>query len=178
MWRLSEYRSVIRSVALILFLLAIAGPWVFDRIYVPAEYVCSAPNIRLEGDFCGLPMSGISVISWFGLGLIDILARLFTLANTDGYPPRLLEYLVVLFFLCPVLPFISNLLLIFKKNSRSLQTMSLLFWGFACVSSIPLFVSGLGTQADYLWGLWLYIGLTAGMVCAEVVFRLRTTPGS
>ena len=43
---------------LLSLLVAIMGPWTFDLIHVPSEYPCSAPFIRLEGDFCGTPMSG------------------------------------------------------------------------------------------------------------------------
>lgn len=40
-----------RVVILLSLLVAIMGPWTFDRIHVPAQYTCSTPFVRLEGDF-------------------------------------------------------------------------------------------------------------------------------
>jgi hypothetical protein len=46
-------KIVWRGLLLLLFFLAMAGPWMFDRIWVPAEYTCSAPFVRLDENFCG-----------------------------------------------------------------------------------------------------------------------------
>jgi len=70
-----------RITLLVVMVVAFMGPWTFDRIYVPAKYECSAPFIRLEGDFCGIPMSGLrfffldkrwflSFSGWVGKGRI------------------------------------------------------------------------------------------------------------
>ena len=53
-----EHKRLWGIAILALLLLAILGPWAYDQINVPAEYPCSAPFIRLEGDFCGVPYSG------------------------------------------------------------------------------------------------------------------------
>lgn len=166
---LNEHRNVIRATALLLFLLAMAGPWMFDRIYVPAEYECSAPNVRLEGDFCGLPMSGINVFTWFWLGLISNVAQLLTTTRADSYSPRLLEYLATLFFAFPLLTFVTNLVVMLKQGSQRLQTTTTIFWGIACLLTLLFLISGLGPQAAKLWGLWIYIALTLGMTVFELL---------
>jgi hypothetical protein len=56
---INEHKSVGRVAVLMLLLVAMMGPWTFDLINVPAEYPCSAPNIRLDDDFCGTPLPGI-----------------------------------------------------------------------------------------------------------------------
>jgi hypothetical protein len=67
---LNERRRIWRVIALAALLLAILGPWAFDRTNVPAEYPCTRPHIRLEGDFCGLPLSGL----WGTLLFIEVVA--------------------------------------------------------------------------------------------------------
>jgi hypothetical protein len=62
----NEYKKVWRVAVLVLLLVAIMGPWTFDRIHVPSEYSCSSPYIRLEGDFCGIPLRGITVFLLYG----------------------------------------------------------------------------------------------------------------
>jgi len=74
---LNENRNIVRVVILALFIVSMLGPWMFDVINVPAEYECDKPFVRLEGDFCGLPLSGIKSFTWFaGLPLIPFFTTL------------------------------------------------------------------------------------------------------
>jgi hypothetical protein len=161
--RFTEH-NIIRIFALLIFLAAMAGPWVFDRVYVPAKYAC---DYRLKGDFCGVPMSGFQVLSWSTLGIGSMFV-------TSGDRPRFIEYLIVLVFLFPIFPFISNLLMILKQNSRRLQITNCICWGLACLLVFPVLIPGLNAQANHLWGFWLYIVLTGIMVCMEGMFLKRT----
>jgi hypothetical protein len=77
---INKHKRVWRVAILVLLLVAIMGPWTFDRINVPSEYPCSTPNIRLEGDFCGTPMSGIWIFSWMVGGFINAGVGLVTSA--------------------------------------------------------------------------------------------------
>jgi hypothetical protein len=52
------------------------GPWAYDLINVPAEFTCNAPNVRLEGDYCGMPLSGILIFGGMIGGMVDASARL------------------------------------------------------------------------------------------------------
>ncbi len=63
-----------RITQLALLSIALAGPWVYEKIHVPAAYPCSPPSIRLEGDFCGLPMSGFAILAFAGEGIYHIAA--------------------------------------------------------------------------------------------------------
>jgi hypothetical protein len=65
---LNERKRIWRVITLAGLLLAILGPWAFDRTLVAAEYPCSRPHIRLKGDFCGLPLSGLWGI-WLYIGV-------------------------------------------------------------------------------------------------------------
>jgi len=75
---INEHKNVWRVAVLVLLLVAIMGPWAFDRIYVPSEYSCSAPFVRLEGDFCGVPLGGITVFSFMVVVFINISVELVT----------------------------------------------------------------------------------------------------
>ena len=46
-----DRKQTLRIASLVFLFLAMFGPWVYDKIYVPAEYPCRFPNVRLEGDF-------------------------------------------------------------------------------------------------------------------------------
>ncbi len=45
---LKTHQRVWRLAILLLLLIAIAGPWAFDLVNVPAEYSCAAPYVRLK----------------------------------------------------------------------------------------------------------------------------------
>ena len=72
---INENRNFIRPIILIVFVVTLIGPWMFDQINVPAEYTCDKPFIRLEGDFCGYPLS---VLQFFSLFTILLLLPFFT----------------------------------------------------------------------------------------------------
>ena len=141
---INENRNFIRSLILILFAVTLIGPWMFDQINVPAEYACDKPFIRLEGDFCGSPLSGFQFFSLF------ILVGLSLLLLT---------------------PFFTTLLVIWKKDSRRLQTINLSMWSLALILALLLFVLQLQDKVFYLWGLWLYIVLAICTLIVEMIIR-------
>ena len=81
---ITQHISILRAGVLILFVVALLGPWTFDVINVPAEYECSAPFIRLNGDFCGTPMSGLWVGGFSILPLIPFFTTLLLLWKKDA----------------------------------------------------------------------------------------------
>jgi len=95
---INEHKKVWRVAILVVGLVAIMGPWVFDVIYVPSEYSCSAPNIRLDNDFCGTPLPGIVLFHWMVSGFVYATAELVTSAMgftdwTHEFLPSLLLFL-------------------------------------------------------------------------------------
>lgn len=48
-----------RIIVLYLPMIAFIGPWSYESIHVPAQYDCSGPSFRLEGDYCCTPLSEI-----------------------------------------------------------------------------------------------------------------------
>jgi hypothetical protein len=118
---INEQKRVWRVAILVLLLVAIMGPWSFELVNVPSEYPCSAPFIRLEGDFCGTPTLGIQYLVGTIVGVINRGVGLVT--GATGFASRgdelfreFLFMMVVPFLL--VLPFFSTLLLLVRGDRR------------------------------------------------------------
>jgi hypothetical protein len=164
---MNEHKRVWRVAVLVLLLVAIMGPWAFDRIYVPGEFPCSAPFIRLEGDFCGVPLSGIWILSATTGGLVNIVVGLVTGATviTD----RVREFSFSLLVLLLVLPFFSTLLLILRGDRRRQLVFHLAAWSLVVGFGLWLGMSSYPKLFGVVWGIWLYIGLAASALILEVL---------
>ncbi|MDX1377438.1 MAG: hypothetical protein R3307_01215 [Anaerolineales bacterium] len=87
---LDEHKGALRFMILIMFVVSMFGPWMLERLHVPAKYACTPPSIRLEGDFCGSPMSGFLSLVWFAGGFFAILFELIRGVFPD-HPRELLS---------------------------------------------------------------------------------------
>lgn len=147
----NKSKSIIRAGALLLIVLALLGPWMYDQVFVPAEYeyTCDKPFIRLDSDFCGIPLSVIQFFNWFAVG-----------------------------FLFPfLLPFLTTAVLIWKVETRRLRTINLIAWALALLLTLLLFFAQLQDQAFRLWGLWLYVLVAFGMLAVEFL-AFRNSPSN
>jgi hypothetical protein len=143
----------------------------YDLLYVPGEYPCEWPVVRLYSDFCGMPMSWFSGFLLFAGDFFRILWQLITGAFTG----RGRELLGVVFLALPILPLFSTLFLLKKKDSPRLPIFHLIALGLGCV--FPLFVlfSQQRVNILLLWGPWLYILAAVGIVIFEIIL-MRTDP--
>ncbi len=169
---ITQHISILRAGALILFVVALLGPWTFDVINVPAEYECSAPFIRLNGDFCGIAMSGFQFF-WLWAG--GFFYMIFTLI-TGALAGRALELLVGLSIL-PLIPFFTTLFLLWKKDARRLRTIHLIAWVLALILALVIFIGQTNDPIIRLWGLWLYILLAVGVLVIEYL-AAKNNPAS
>jgi hypothetical protein len=167
---LLQTNTLRRTLVLALFLVSMLGPWVFDTIHVPAQYACGKPFIRLSGDLCGYPLSGLETIKWFGGGVSYIFGELIQ-GNLAAQIPSLLMLMGILLIL---LPFFSLLLVIGNQHSRRLHTFNIVIWGLACLLTSAMFL--LQTERDqfvqfvyWLWGLGLYSLLAIGTILDEIL---------
>ncbi len=163
-----------RIVIPVLLLIAIFGPWWYDRISVPAQYSCNPPVRRLDGDFCGVPMPGTFVYIILGARIVEIftvpetlnLASMGTLAAAG----RIFIVFLALIFL--IMPFVSTSLLIIKGERKGLHWLQIVSMG---VSSAIVLIMGITAYPLHvswaLWGLWLYIGVAIAALVIEI-FRL------
>lgn len=169
---------VLRRLILALLVVAMLGPWAFDLLNVPAQYPCEKPSVRLYGDFCGAPMSGFGALAWIFSGLFDTLTDVIR-----GNIAVILPDLLALLFVCIVVfPFLSTLLLLWKKTLRPMQILNLIVWGLACLASFSLFFLLSNREQFALffylyWGILLYIVVASSAVFFEVwVFRSSLRP--
>jgi hypothetical protein len=169
---LDDHKRVWRLVMLGLVLVAFVGPWAFDLINVPSEFSCSAPFIRLQGDYCGTPVSGIAILPAFVGGFVDLVVQLVTGSTAIVDLGR--RFLFVLVVLLLLLPLFSTLLLTLPGSRQRRQPFHLLLWGLATLSVVWwLRRSPAEWLPSQVWGLWLYAGLAPSMLILEGALSLR-----
>jgi hypothetical protein len=168
MWRISSNKRAWRIGLLLLLLVALTGPWAFDKIHVPAEYPCDGSNtFRLDGDFCGIQLSGLGLISFIATGLVSISMRLVTGATAFTKTAR--EFLFVISSVLLLLPFISSLLLIVRgeqRRRRRLHVAALCLALCLAAGFILLDPNHFSVPLRALWGIWFYICL---LICALAI---------
>jgi hypothetical protein len=143
----NENRRIIRAGVLVLFIIAMLGPWGYDLINVPAQYTCHPPNVRLYGDFCGVPISGAMV---FVMLIPEFFYSVWRLITSTLYYPSLLSGLSI-FLLFPIM---TTLFSLWKKETHRLRMMNLIAWILAFLLTLTLFTLQINRQAIQLWGLW------------------------
>lgn len=156
-------KIVWRGLLLLLFFLAMAGPWMFDRIWVPAEYTCSAPFVRLDENFCGSPLSGfwlVNLLMGVLWGLRELLMGRMSFAGWVKEAPAGLVFLILW------LPAVLIFYLLFK-NSRRLQVASLISWVLAFLPVLLAVLFDPVKQFLGLWGRWLYLLLVVAAIVLE-----------
>jgi len=168
--RFVEHKNIFHLSILTLLIISMVGPWMFDRIFVPAEYTCSPPNIRLHGDFCGVPVSGVQFFGLFAGGFFYMLFEVIR----GTFASRSRELLVGLFVL-PIIPIFTTLLSIWKKETHRLRTINLVAWILALLLTLTLFILQITNQGIRLWGLWLYILVAVSAVVLETILLKRKT---
>ena len=156
-----------RVALLVVVLVAMLGPWTFDQILVPSEFSCSAPNIRLDGDFCGTPLPGTWHLYWMVIGFVYASAGLLT--GAMGFVEWASVFLVSFLLFLLVLPFLSTLLLILRGDRRRQQIFNVVAWGLAAGIALLIGVSSYPRLFWVLWGNWLYIGLAASALMLEML---------
>lgn len=158
-----EHQRGWRLFGLGLLIIALIGPWAFDRINVPAEYPC-APAVRLEGDFCGFPLSGLwmlwAVVSEFYFRV----SGLFTGSTTTA--ELFVGFRVILTALIIVFPVFTTFSLLRAANRR-LQKVNLAAWGLAAGICLLFVVTSFTKFYWQLWGIWLYLASAIGALLIE-----------
>jgi len=147
-----------------LLFIAMIGPWAFDRIIVPVEYPCTTA-VRLEGDYCGFPLSGLwmlwAVISEFWNRVIGLIAGTMTFAEWSIGFRLFLSALVI------VLPVFTTVSMLWTGNRPPLQKFNFAAWGLAVGICLLFAVSSFTKFYWQLWGIWLYIGLAISSLVIE-----------
>ncbi len=172
---LSNQKSkiILRSVILVLLAIGVMGPWWFDRISVPAQYPCNPPVMRLEGDFCGVPASGSYIIFAFASLIVQSVGELITGKLKLGANEAGQFSLVIVFLVFLILPFISTILLMIKRELKSLRWLQIIAMGIAAGIALYGVFSIYDVQISWvLWGIWLYAGAAIISLISELLVLL------
>lgn len=174
-WLVDKIKSM-RTILIPLLVLALLGPWSFDRIHVPAQYVCDFPNVRLYGDFCGLPFSGFHIAAWTAGGIVDIVfQQTSTLTGLLARGDELLTAVVVLLVLgLTGLPLISTPLVNHRKRWGT-QVFHLVALSLAWLASLFALVFQFRTVRLAAWGISLAF-ITSGLALMVEILLLRDRP--
>ena len=166
---ISEHQRNWRIALLIAIIVAFLGPWVFDLINVPAEYECS-PNIRLYGDFCGMPLPGFWVILWTGINFTSAIIGLLT--GESVFFDRIHELLISPLLLLPFLPIFSTLILMLRGNTQRREVFAMVSWVLAIAACLFISLQIDPRQLLASWGLWFYILLGLSALILEILFLI------
>lgn len=158
----SQNRLALRLAALAVLIAGLLGPWGYEFIAVPDEYVCTPPYVRVRSNFCGDPLSGIWFISNLGLDFFSVLGAV--VSGQRSFQDAGRELLSVLAWL-PALPLIGTLLLTLRPASRGLRGFQLAALLLATGVTV-LFIPANPDKSDpRLWGPRLFlVGLLAGLI--------------
>jgi hypothetical protein len=166
-----KHKSILRQVTLALLFVSLLGPWAYDLLYVPGEYPCEWPIVRLYSDFCGMPMSWFSGFLLFAGDFFRILWALIT----GTFTGRGRELFGLVFLTLPILPLFSTLLLLRKKDSPRLRRFHLIALGLGCIFPLFILFAQQNVQVFLLWGPWLYIFTAVGAWATEILFHKAQT---
>jgi hypothetical protein len=165
---ITQNKRAWRAALLALLVVAFLGPWTFDLIHVPAQFECSPPFIRLEGDFCGQSQPGLRMAVWLAGGLASIVGRLL-----GGEMSAVRELLIVAVLLAPFVPVALSLAALWRGSGRESRWL-LPFWilGMLAVIIYLSFLAAAGSEIVFsylrhVWGAWLYAILAAAMAASE-----------
>jgi len=169
----ADKRRIWLGIALALAIAGLVGPWAFDRINVPAQYECTLPNVRLEGDFCGMPVTGLWVIMVTVQTVKSLPAA--WLRGEPGLSGGLPEILLAGIPLLLGLPIITALVRIWRSESRRWAVINLVAWGLSLIVAGWIFLAGIYERWNPfgVWGIWLYVTAAIIMVAVEILGLIR-----
>lgn len=171
-WILTHKRNW-RTVALALLVIGLLGPWAFELLSVPAESACQYPSIRLNSEYCGLPVSGLRGVVSFIIGIFILVIALIAGALKAGEIGR--DWLGILFWL-PLLPLISSLLVILRSKEQRWPVFHLaaLALTATCVGLYTTTVPA--DRIGFAWGLWLFLAALVAGLGLEIIAASRFRP--
>jgi len=156
-----------RAVVLILLLIALIGPWTYERVYVPPPDSCTSPNVQAEGDlYCGIPFSILwelfGIFRWEGAGAL-LMGDIGFSRWAAQLPSKFLPLLLIL----PIfitLGFISR-----KQGSSRWQFINVLAWALAALAGAAYLHRGYFRPYPAPWGNLLYVGVALAALLLELL---------
>ena len=174
----NKHRMVWRVVALMIFIIAILGPWTYSADGVPPSESCHEPYILVSSNSCVRLMPGVEIIAFLGMMIGSLPGWIFSEAVSLTDLAR--EFLFIVLISLILLPFLGTLILILNRESRKLRILEAAMWGAAIIPALLLVLDGQSSGSLTLsqaWGIWLYLGLAVSMLVYEVAgMRISSKP--
>ena len=161
-----------RLAALLLLLVTLVGPWTVSSDGVPPAEWCGGPYMLLENGRCVRWVPGSEILYWMVGGFLATTVALVT-GQADLVELAREVFVTFLFTastLLLVLSFFSTLSLVLRGERRRRQVFPVIAWGLAAIIGVLCVLSS-GSYGG-LWGMWLYLVITAGMFALELVALL------
>lgn len=162
-----EHKNSWRIPLLGLALMAVIfGFWTLDLLSVPAQYECTFPNVRLDGDFCGQPLpAGFYIPAMFqnlilSSGNLTTGSILFVDWLRYGLSPSI--------FLTVLLPLVITVPMIFGLKKKWWRAINIVAWGIA-IGFCIFFITSYPRLHWILWGLWLYFVIAVTALFLEII---------
>lgn len=154
-----ENTTVWRRASLLLVLVAFVAPWTFELIWVPAEpeYFCSSPYIRLDENFCGKPLPGVTILGWMIGGFIAAGKGLATVSmgvKEWGHDLLLGVNLSLL-----ILPCFSTWLSILREERWHRRVFNTVAWSLGAGTALSIGLFDSPKMFRLIWGVGLYVGV-------------------
>jgi hypothetical protein len=161
---------VMRLAGIVLVILALFGPWGYDRLSVPAEFECQYPTIRLDEDFCGWPIPG----SWLITELVTVVISIVNHTSPGIIGAKEIGSLLLWFVgtLVIIAPIISLVLRLKNRQTR---------WAWVHIAVLILVTALAGYllfhtithQPMQVWGLWLYVVSVFFIIVEQAVVEIN-----
>lgn len=174
------YRNAWRVAVLVLLVVAIGGPWAFSADGVGPTEWCDDPLILLENDLCVRLVPGATVLAFMVTAFLQIGVALATgeAVHIERGGEFFGTFLFTVGAFLLVLPFASTLFLILGRSHRRLRVFHVITWGLAGLVALLLAVFSARPGLHFaLWGVWLYVALSAAALTLELlVLAADSTP--
>ncbi len=175
---IAAHKNLGRGIVLVLLVVALIGPWVYEVLITDAPLggPCGGSLTLLKSGRCAIRLSGAQVIALLGQGFVDM--SLEVLSGTTDLFDRAGEFFFMLNAWFLVLPLFSTLLLLIADDRQRLQSFGVLVWGLAVAPCLLLVLGDPSLRSVHFWGIWLFIGLAVTALAIEISALLaRSTSG-
>lgn len=165
MSNLIRSKSAWRAAALIFLVVAVFGPWSYERTYLPPdpEFSCMFPNAQAEGD-CGLAIPIVlELVGFFiwGAGIPGLLSGELSLSEWNTVFGLWRPLLILPFLLTPVIIF---------PGERGRRTMlNVLTWALAAAAGGLYLYHAPFRPFPLPWGPLLYIIVSLVALALELL---------
>lgn len=156
--------------ALLLLVVAVFGPWNYERAYLPPdpEFSCMFPNAQLEGD-CGLATPIVLELVIWGAGIPGLLSGELSLNEWNTvfglWHPLL------------ILPFLLSPVIIIRRERDRRAMLNVLTWALAAAAGGLYLYHAPFRPFPLPWGPLLYTIVSLVALALELLYPMLTTRG-